>query len=148
MAELSKKDRKNIEGVAALLAQGKTLEHISIDTALDLPYLEQLTSSKAFKTLFLQIDPDAFHAWEENQKDVAAKKLVKTLARGDAVKHYEMLRDIVHAGDLTDKDRAAMLIKMLDLSGTTGDEVIEEIVQLSRASLANITEALNETAGD
>jgi hypothetical protein len=31
------RDVRNIEGVAALLAQGKSLEQIAIDTALDLP---------------------------------------------------------------------------------------------------------------
>ncbi len=148
MAEVSAKDLKNIEGVAALLAEGKTLEHIAIDTALDVSYLQGLTSSKTFKKTFKLIDPEAFRVWEENQKDVAAKKLVKSLAREDAVDNYKAARTIINTGDLSDKDRLQGLFKMLDLSGTIGDDIVEETVLLSRDNLRNIAEALNETSGD
>lgn len=145
---ISPVDARNCEGVAKLLAQGETLEHISISTALDLPYLQTLIVSKDFKAIFKNLAPEAYADWEENQKDVASKRLVKSLARADAVENYERARDIIHTGDLTDKDRLAGLFKMLDLSGTAGDEVVEETVQLSQDNLRNIAKALDETSGD
>jgi hypothetical protein len=146
--KISERDKLNIEGVAALLAQGKSLEHIAIDTALDLPYLQVLVNSSEFKATFKTIDPDAYSDWEENQRDVAAKKVVKALAREDAVDNYKLARDIIRTGELSDKDRLQGLFKMLDISGTAGDDVVEETVQLSQANLRNIAEALDETSGD
>jgi len=142
------RDKQNIEGVAGLLSQGKTLEDISIETALDLPYLQRLIDSSDFKSTFKLIDPQSYEDWEEHQKDVASKRLVKSLARGDAVANYKAARAIIETGDLSDKDRLQGYFKMLDMSGTIGDEVIEEITHLSQANLRNIAEALDETSGD
>jgi hypothetical protein len=142
------RDVRNIEGVAALLAQGKSLEQIAIDTALDLPYLNGLVESKDFKATFKTIDPIAFSDWEETRQDVASKRLVKSLARQDAVANYRAAKSIIDSGELSDKDRLAGLFKMLDMSGTIADDVIEEVTHLSQANLRNIAEALNETSGD
>jgi CRISPR/Cas system CMR-associated protein Cmr3 (group 5 of RAMP superfamily) len=140
-----------MEGVAALLSQGKTLEHVSIDTALDMGYLHTLVNSKEFQKTFKLLDPEAFAAWEETRQDVESKRLVKSLkslARADAVDNYKLARDIIRTGELSDKDRLQGLFKMLDISGTAGDDVVEETVQLSQANLKNIAEAMRETAGD
>lgn len=142
------RDLKNIEGVAGLLSQGKRLEDVSIETALDLPYLNGLVESKEFKSIFKKIDPQGYADWEETRLDVASKRLVKSLARRDAVANYESAKSLIATGDLSDKDRLAGHFKMLDMSGTIGDEIIEEVTHLSQANLRNIAEALDETSGD
>jgi hypothetical protein len=104
--------------------------------------------SKDFKATFKTIDPIAFSDWEETRQDVASKRLVKSLARQDAVANYRAAKSIIDSGELSDKDRLAGLFKMLDMSGTIADDVIEEVTHLSQANLRNIAEALNETSGD
>jgi hypothetical protein len=148
MPLMDARDAQNIEGVAGLLAQGKSLEQIAIDTALDVPYLNGLVESKEFKATFKTIDPVAYADWEETRKDVASKRLVKSLARADAVDNYKAAKAILATGELSDKDRLQGLFKMLDMSGTIADDVVEEVTHLSQSNLRNIAEALNETSGD
>ena len=139
--------RLYVEEIARLVAQGLDIEAIAIKINLDIPFIHQCIADSQFDECFQAIDGDKFTAWKDQKTREAQTKRVKEMAQMDAVKHYEMLRDIAQdrKANLDDKDRATILERLIKMSGVVDSDAVHEVVTLNPDQIHNINAAWNET---
>lgn len=134
-----------MESVAKELARGRTPEQMVQKVHLTLPTIERYISHPEFERVFKNLDAPAYKAWKATKDQAMARRAVQAQAREDAPGFYQKLKQIVESGELDDKDRATFLVKLLQMSGVVGEEIVHETMAASAVHLDAIEKALTET---
>lgn len=137
-----------LEEIVRLTARGYEPERVAREMDLDLAAVTGLMALPQFNELFALLDPAKHQAWTEARLSQLANQRVRTLARNDAVEHYLKLREIVRTStDMKESERAALLERLIKMSGLLDEEVHEEVVHLAPSQIANINQAYADVTG-
>ena len=139
--EINDLERIIYEEVAAHAVKGTTPEEIAIQAGLGTEQqVREIMRRPDFHTVFSQLDHQAYTEWVENEKELEAVKAVKSQVRERASGYIDQLHALVSGADLKPEKRADILLALLKVSGTVGDEVVVEEVRLPGKQLASLEE--------
>ena len=143
---MSPQERALFQTVAELLSSGQDVAQIAQSTDLQATFLEQLLLRDEFLEFFASESPAAFKIWKQARAEEQSSELVKSLAKANALRNFKALQRLADdpENNLKDAERAAILEKLLKMSGQVQDEAIVEVVKISAAHLAALRGAASE----
>ena len=132
--------------MVGLLSSGQDVAQIAQSTDLQATFLEQLLLRDEFLEFFASESPEAFKIWKQARVEEQSSELVKSLAKANALRNFKALQSLADdlENNLKDTERAAILEKLLKMSGQVQDEAVVEIVKISAAHLAALRGAASE----
>ena len=143
---MSPQERALFQTVVGLLSAGQDVAQIAQFTDLQATFLEQLLLRDEFLEFFASESPEAFKIWKQARVEEQSSELVKSLAKANALRNFKALQRLADdpENNLKDAERAAILEKLLKMSGQVQDEAVVEIVKISSAHLAALRGAASE----
>ena len=143
---MSPQERALFQTVVGLLSSGQDVAQIAQSTDLQATFLEQLLLRDEFLELFASEFPAQFKIWKQARVEEQSSELVKSLAKANALRNFKALQSLADdpENNLKDAERAAILEKLLKMSGQVQDEAVVEIVKISSAHLAALRGAASE----